>query len=52
MLHSIAASLTALLFSMHGWPLHAVIGMLAFCESALLVGLVLPGETALFLGGS
>jgi membrane protein DedA with SNARE-associated domain len=47
----IAARVGALLLSLHGWPVYAVIGLLAFTEAAVFVGLVVPGETGLVLGG-
>ncbi|MGI8531984.1 MAG: DedA family protein [Geodermatophilaceae bacterium] len=34
-----------------GWWLYAVLGGLAFAEAAFLLGMVLPGETALLVGG-
>lgn len=37
--------------SLSGWWAYAVIGLLAFGEAAAFVGLFLPGETALLLGG-
>ena len=37
--------------SLSGWWAYAVIALLAFGEAAVFVGLVLPGETALLLGG-
>ncbi len=36
---------------LHGLPAYALVGGLAFSEAALLVGFVLPGETAVLLGG-
>lgn len=51
MLHQLTATVTSALFALHGWPVYLVIAALAFAESAVFVGLVLPGETALFLGG-
>lgn len=50
-LNSWAAAISAAVFSLHGWPVYLVIAGLGFAESAALLGLVLPGETALFLGG-
>jgi membrane protein DedA with SNARE-associated domain/membrane-associated phospholipid phosphatase len=37
--------------SLSGWWAYVVIGLLAFGEAAVFAGLVLPGETALLLGG-
>ena len=34
-----------------GWWLYVLLGGLAFAEAAFLLGLVLPGETALLVGG-
>ena len=39
------------LLSLSGWAVYAVVGGLAFGEAAAFVGLFLPGETALLLGG-
>jgi membrane-associated protein len=36
---------------LHGALVYAIVGALVFAEDALLVGLVLPGETAAILGG-
>lgn len=51
MLHTWGAAIVAALFSLHGWPVYLLIAGLGFVESAAFLGLVLPGETALFLGG-
>lgn len=51
MLHSWGVAVTAALFSLHGWPVYLLITGLGFAEAAVFLGLVLPGETALFLGG-
>ncbi len=47
----LAARVGALLTALHGWPVYLVIALLAFGEAAVFVGLVLPGETSLVLGG-
>ena len=47
----IAGRVGALLLGLHGWPVYAAIGLLAFAEAAIFVGLVVPGETGLVLGG-
>lgn len=39
------------ILSLSGAPAYAIVGLLAFLEAAVFVGLVLPGETALVLGG-
>lgn len=51
MFHAWGAAITAALLSLHGWPVYLLIAGLGFAESAAFLGLVLPGETALFLGG-
>jgi len=40
-----------ILAASHGWWLYVVLGGLAFGEAALFLGVVLPGETALLVGG-
>ena len=44
--------LTGILSHLSGWPLLVLIGLLAFGECAAFVGLILPGETALLVGGA
>jgi membrane-associated protein len=39
------------ILKLHGVPAYALVGGLAFAEAALFVGFVLPGETAVILGG-
>jgi membrane-associated protein len=39
------------ILTLHGLPAYALVGGLAFAEAALFVGFVLPGETAVLLGG-
>lgn len=39
------------ILTFHGWPAYTLVGGLVFAEAALLVGFVLPGETAVILGG-
>jgi hypothetical protein len=39
----------SLLQSLAGGPGYALVGLFAFLESAALVGLVIPGETAMLL---
>ncbi|MCD2194933.1 DedA family protein [Actinomycetospora endophytica] len=46
------AAVSELVASVHGWPIYLVVGLLAFGESAAFIGLVLPGETAMALGGA
>lgn len=46
------ASIFAAILGASGWPVYAAVAGLAFAEAALFVGLVLPGETALLLGGA
>jgi len=43
--------LVSAVLSTPGWAMYLIVGLLAFGESAAFVGLVLPGETALLLGG-
>jgi membrane protein DedA with SNARE-associated domain len=38
--------------SLSGWPVYVAVGLLAFGEAAVFAGLVLPGETALLVGGA
>ncbi len=39
------------ILGLHGLPAYGLVGGLAFAEAALFVGFVLPGETAVLLGG-
>jgi membrane protein DedA with SNARE-associated domain len=39
------------LLSLHGGPAYALVAALTFAEAALFVGFVIPGETAVILGG-
>lgn len=48
---SIVSDIIDPLLSFHGWPAYTVVGGLAFAEAAIFVGFVLPGETAVILGG-
>ncbi|WP_211349460.1 DedA family protein [Micromonospora pisi] len=43
---------TGILSGLSGWPLLVLVGVLAFGECAAFIGLILPGETALLLGGA
>jgi membrane protein DedA with SNARE-associated domain len=45
------SSITDWLESSSGAAVYAVVGALVFCEDALFFGFVLPGETAVVLGG-
>ena len=36
---------------LHGWPAYLVVGALCFGEASFFLGFVLPGETAVVLGG-
>lgn len=51
MVHSWGAGIVATLLALHGWPVYLLITALGFAEAAAFLGLVLPGETALLLGG-
>ncbi|MEV4624834.1 DedA family protein [Micromonospora sp. NPDC049523] len=44
--------LTSILSDLSGWPLLVLVGLLAFGECAAFIGLILPGETALLIGGA
>lgn len=48
---SVCSSVVDEILKLHGLPAYALIGGLAFAEAALFVGFVLPGETAVLLGG-
>lgn len=48
---SIITSTLDEILKLHGLPAYALVGGLAFGEAALFVGFVLPGETAVLLGG-
>jgi membrane-associated protein len=39
------------LLNLHGWEAYALVGALVFCEAAILIGFVFPGETAVIVGG-
>ncbi|MGO9962385.1 MAG: DedA family protein [Acidimicrobiales bacterium] len=39
------------LLSLHGFPAYLIVGALCFGEASVFVGFVLPGETAIVLGG-
>ena len=39
------------LFELSGWPVYALVLLLVFLESAVFLGLFLPGETALLMAG-
>lgn len=39
------------LSSVPAWAVYLIVGVLAFGESAAFIGLILPGETALLMGG-
>lgn len=45
------SSITGWLGGLSGWIVYAVVAGLVFCEDALFVGFVLPGETAVVVGG-
>ncbi|MFD0329326.1 DedA family protein [Streptacidiphilus monticola] len=44
-------SITSWLQGLNGPLIYAVVAALVFCEDAIFVGFVLPGETAVVLGG-
>lgn len=47
----ILTSVVATVLSLHGWPVYLVVALLAFGESAVFLGMVLPGETAMVVAG-
>jgi membrane-associated protein len=48
---SVLSTVVDEVLKLHGLPAYGLVGGLAFAEAALLVGFVLPGETAVLLGG-
>ena len=48
---SIISSTVDHILNLSGVPAYSIVGGLAFAEAALFVGFVLPGETAVLLGG-
>ena len=52
MLASLTAAISTTVLALHGWPLYLVVAALAFGEAAAFIGLVLPGEVAVFIGGA
>jgi membrane-associated protein len=48
---SISSAIVDPLLNLHGAPAYALVGALAFAEAAIFIGFVLPGETAVILGG-
>ncbi|MDQ1719962.1 MAG: rane-associated protein [Pseudonocardiales bacterium] len=48
---SVVSTVVDQILKLHGAPAYALVGGLAFAEAALFVGFVLPGETAVILGG-
>ncbi|MEO5832547.1 MAG: DedA family protein [Nakamurella sp.] len=48
---SIVSAVIDPVLGFHGWPAYAVVGGFAFAEAAIFVGFILPGETAVILGG-
>lgn len=48
---SIVSTVVDEILKLHGAPAYGLVGGLAFAEAALFVGFVLPGETAVLLGG-
>jgi membrane-associated protein len=48
---SITSLIVDPLLNLHGAPAYAVVGALTFAEAAIFTGFVLPGETAVILGG-
>lgn len=48
---SVSSAVIDPLLNLHGTPAYALVGLLAFAEAAIFIGFVLPGETAVILGG-
>jgi membrane-associated protein len=48
---SIVSSVVDEILKLHGTAAYALVGSITFAEAALFVGFVLPGETAVLLGG-
>jgi membrane-associated protein len=48
---SVISSVVDEVLKLNGLPAYSLVGGLAFAEAALFVGFVLPGETAVILGG-
>jgi membrane protein DedA with SNARE-associated domain len=48
---SIAGAIIDPLLGLHGTVAYSIVGVVAFAEAAAFVGFVLPGETAVVLGG-
>ncbi|BEP13816.1 DedA family protein [Acidothermaceae bacterium B102] len=48
---SLVSSVVDEVLKLNGLPAYSLVGGLAFAEAALFVGFVLPGETAVILGG-
>jgi membrane-associated protein len=48
---SITSLIVDPLLNLHGTPAYALVGALTFAEAAVFTGFVLPGETAVILGG-
>jgi len=48
---SIASAIIDPLLNLHGAAAYSIVGAVAFAEAAAFVGFVLPGETAVVLGG-
>lgn len=44
-------SLSSTILGLSGWPVYLIVGALTFAEAAAFLGVILPGETALLLGG-
>jgi membrane-associated protein len=45
------SSLLHSILDLHGLPAYLLVGFFAFAEAAIFIGFVLPGETAVVLGG-
>lgn len=48
---SVVSAIVDPILTLHGLPAYALVAALVFAEAALFVGFVVPGETAVILGG-
>ncbi len=39
------------ILNLHGWEAYALVAAFVFCEAAIMIGFIFPGETAVILGG-
>jgi membrane-associated protein len=48
---NVLGSIVQTILSLNGWPVYVVVALLAFGGSAVFLGAVLPGETAMVVAG-